>query len=407
MLDVSHMGDADTGGMLLRLLYVDDDPLLRVIAPERLRSICSEIRTACDGVEGLKAISDAMPDLILLDLEMPRMNGFDVLKKLRSSPLTLHIPVIVVTSRADDGAIELAFTSGATSFVLKPINWQLLLHQIRFVHRAANNELALVQHVAALETTRDELENTSDELRIALRKAAEASTAKSRFLASMSHELRTPLNAVIGFSSLLANESSSEEFGRHAEYARDINASGIHLLQLVNNILDIARLDTGDLTLMKMPVDVSEVMRHAVCEIMATTDTRDVVVDEVLAAGVALVMADERRLRQAFENILSNAVKFSPSGGRVVVETAMDGNGVLVRIADQGIGMRCADIQRVIEPFSQLDDQLARRFEGAGLGLPLAKRLIDLHQGTLEIISNPGEGTDVRIHLPATSSAIS
>jgi len=233
------------------------------------------------------------------------------------------------------------------------------------------------------------------------RMAAEAaSAAKTRFLTNMSHELRTPLNAIIGFSEII----SGEIFGpvgnaRYHEYATDIQRSGRHLLDVINSVLEISRSEAGKQSLKAEPVDLRYMLRD--CQRMLS--------DQCAMGGIAftlhdgevplLVSGEKAKLRQIFLNLLSNAVKFTDKGGSVHVSLSAHGREVRVEIADTGIGMTQDEIAVALTPFGQVDSRLERRYEGTGLGLPLAQSLIDLHGGALEIDSEPGSGTTVRVRF--------
>jgi signal transduction histidine kinase/HAMP domain-containing protein len=238
--------------------------------------------------------------------------------------------------------------------------------------------------------------------------AESASAAKSRFLTNMSHELRTPLNAIIGFSEMMAGEV----FGalgnpRYAGYAADIGRSGRHLLDIINSVLEITRSEIGRQTLVSEPVDLRFVL--ADCGKMLAARCGEAGISFALQAGTdaVIVPGEKAKLRQIFLNLLSNAVKFTESGGRVDVTLARHDDLVEVEVADTGIGMSPEDIAVALTPFAQVDSRLARKYEGIGLGLPLAKSLVELHGGRLEIGSTPGNGTKVRVFLPTAEIASS
>jgi len=268
--------------------------------------------------------------------------------------------------------------------------------------RAAQEAERLRAHICELEATKHALEGTTSDLETALEAAAAASQAKSQFLATMSHELRTPLNAIIGFSEMLA----SETFGplgdrRYPDYAKNICDSGRHLLDLINDILDFSKLDAGRLELHEQTFDLPEVIEGALQMMQgeaARTGIR--IIHKTPGQELPYLHADQRRVRQVLLNLLSNAVKFTPAGGTVEVTVFHRGSEVGIAVADTGIGIAAEDIPRALERFGQVDSSLSRKYEGTGLGLPLSKRLMELHDGRLELDSVVGAGTTVTILFP-------
>ncbi len=257
-------------------------------------------------------------------------------------------------------------------------------------------------HVVELEATKRELQTTAENLTKALDAAAAASQAKSQFLATMSHELRTPLNAIIGFSELLKGEL----FGpigdaRYKGYVNDVHRSGKHLLSLVNDVLDFSKIDAGHLTLQEDQIDIRETLATSLRMVAGQADSNGVTIEQEIAHDLPILRADERRIRQILLNLLSNAVKFTPRGGTVRMIAFVDEREFVVQVADTGIGMAKEDIPRALERFGQLDSDLNRKYEGTGLGLPLTKKLAELHGGRLEIESELCVGTKVTVAFPA------
>jgi signal transduction histidine kinase len=238
-------------------------------------------------------------------------------------------------------------------------------------------------------------------LRGAKEEAEAASRTKTQFLANMSHELRTPLNAIIGFSEVIRDETFGPVPGRYAEYAASIHDAGRHLLSTINDILDISKIEAGRLELRDGPVDLQWVARACTDLVRGKAEDTSVTVEIDVADGLT-VRGDEIRLKQVVLNLLSNAVKFSPAGGSVRLSASIESPSgeVTITVADSGIGMDPTEIRVALEPFGQVDSSLARRYEGTGLGLPLAKRLTELHGGRLDIESRKGNGTTVRVILP-------
>jgi signal transduction histidine kinase len=233
---------------------------------------------------------------------------------------------------------------------------------------------------------------------------AEASNrAKSSFLANMSHELRTPLNSIIGFSEVITGQHyGAGAAERYRECATYISASGQHLLRLVNDVLDVSKLAAGQLELAESVVDLGALLRDCVALLGNDAQQKAVTIATDIPAALPPLLAGELRLKQVFLNLLSNAVKFSRQGGRVTVAARLTEAGALaVSVADQGIGMKPQDIPMALEPFRQIDNALSRPYEGTGLGLPLAKMLVEKHGGTLALESTLGTGTTVTVTLPA------
>jgi signal transduction histidine kinase len=241
-----------------------------------------------------------------------------------------------------------------------------------------------------------------NELRRAKEAAEAANQAKSRFLATMSHELRNPLNAVIGFSDALLREAANPTRAQVAEFATQINTAGRQLLGLINTILDVARIEAGRFDLASDRVDVGRMVRNCVRQSDAAAQAAEITLTADVPDHLPHLRAEERRLEQALNHLLSNAVKFTEAGGAIQVGASLEADGsLLLFVRDTGIGIPEQDLERVFEPFTQLDSTLARRFEGAGLGLYMSRALVAGHGGELSLRSVPGVGTSAEIRLPA------
>lgn len=239
------------------------------------------------------------------------------------------------------------------------------------------------------------------ELRRARDLAEAGSRVKSEFLASITHELRTPLNAIIGFSELIRDQPFGPVGAQYAEYAREIHASGHQLLTMINDVLDMSKIEAGRYELNDDAIDLSDKVADCCAALAPQADQGQVRLRQEPTLDGIMVRADRRALRQVLLNVLSNAVKFTPAGGNVTVSAETTGGGDLVLVVtDTGIGIDKSALRHLFEPFRQVDGSITRRFGGTGLGLSLSRRLMALHGGALELESAPGKGTTVRIVFP-------
>jgi len=295
----------------------------------------------------------------------------------------------------------------AASVLLAALN-VLLVREIR---RRNQREVELAREHIALEEARAELlveqgklATVNQELVLSTERAEAANLAKSQFLAQMSHELRTPLHAVIGFSELISHHvSPMPSAGQIAGYADDIMKSGRHLLELINSILDLSKVEAGSTNLAEDVVPLNEVIQDSLTTIREQAILAGVAVDTSLPADMPRVRGDSTKLRQILINLLSNAVKFTQRGGSVTVSGRREQDGgFAVIVADTGIGMTEPELDIAMEPFGQVENSLARTYEGTGLGLPLARQMVELHGGRLTLRSVKGVGTSVEVYLPAS-----
>ncbi|MGE6742066.1 ATP-binding protein [Allorhizobium pseudoryzae] len=244
---------------------------------------------------------------------------------------------------------------------------------------------------------------TEEELRSAKRAAETASAHKTEFLAHVSHEIRTPLNAIIGFADMMATERLGQiGHPRYVEYANDIGRSGRHVLDIVNDLLDISKIEAGEMDLDFASVGLNETVSEAVSLVQPQANGQRVIIRTALSQSVPPVVADLRSIKQIVLNILSNAIRFTPSGGQIVVSTAYEANGsVVLRVRDTGIGMTRAELDLAMKPFRQVAGASRKRGDGTGLGLPLTKAMVDANRANFSIHSAPNEGTLVEVTFPS------
>jgi signal transduction histidine kinase len=267
--------------------------------------------------------------------------------------------------------------------------------------RARRRAAGLAARVTELEATNREFEQTAFELRRSLGMTEEALRSKIQFLASMSHELRTPLNAIIGFSELLTNEVYGKLGDSHyRDYAQDICDSGKHLLGVINDVLDISKLDTVITETYTEPLDLAEFLHKTMQMIRPQAERAGIVLTEKFDGVLPSMLTDERRLRQVLLNLLSNAIKFTAQGGNVSIAAYRQGGSVSIAVSDTGVGIAPDDIPKAMENYGQVQTGWSRTQEGTGLGLPLAKRLVELLGGSFVLESKVGVGTNIIVTFP-------
>ena len=303
--------------------------------------------------------------------------------------------VLAITAGAGM-ALQSALAATGVNLAATLVLGTLLLHEQRR-HEA---EAGLRVTAARLTETNERLTVQAGELIVARDAAEQSSRAKSNFLANMSHELRTPLNAVIGFSQLVGQDKAVPD-AKRIEYARDIETGGQHLLGLISDVLDFSKAEAGGLEIDDEDLVLNEEVAFSLRLMQPQAERAKVRLTAIGPVAPIQLRADRRRLRQIILNLLSNAIKFTDAGGKITVGLVACGDGSAELIVhDDGIGISTQNRERIFEPFFQVDDEISRKQQGTGLGLPLTKRLIELHGGTLRLDTVFGVGTTVHVLFP-------
>ena len=370
-----------------RILIVDDDRDVAEGLKDVLVDEGYEVALAPNSASAMETVAEFEAGVALLDMRIGSESGIDLIANLqRARP---DIVCVIITGNADKESAINAMRTGAYDYLQKPIDLDELFSVLDRAFEKANliqqNRLATESLIAAKED------------------AEKANMAKSAFLANISHELRTPLNAIIGFSEILKGEMFGPLGGsRYLDYAMDIHASGTHLLAVINDILDITKAEADKLEIRETPTKLSYALKGTVNMLREQIHESNLSIVEDVVGDFPLILADEVRFRQVLLNVVSNAVKFTEPYGTIRFEGKRDPDGLpIIRIRDTGIGIAAEDIPKVLLPFGQVDVSLARKYEGTGLGLPLAARLMELHGGTLTLESQLGVGTTVTLRFPA------
>ncbi len=377
------------GAPAARILLADDNADMGDYV-RRLLADRYSVELVGDGQAALAAAREHPPDLVLTDVMMPLLDGFGLLRELRADPRTSTIPVILLSARAGEESRVLGLERGA-DYLIKPFSAKELLARV-----GAQLEMARVRKEAAAELERHLLSATE-----ARHQAEAANRLKDEFLATVSHELRTPLNAVLGWVQLLQVSPFDEAATRRALATIERNARAQN--QLIEDLLDVSRIITGKLRLDVRQVDLLSVIQAAIDVVRPTAETKGVRIQAVLDPLAGPVSGDPGRLQQVVWNVLANAIKFTPRGGRVQIRLERINSHVEIVVADTGIGIDPAFKPYVFERFRQADASSSRPYGGLGLGLAIVRHLVDLHGGTVRAESEgSGQGATFVIGLPLT-----
>lgn len=354
---------------------------MRELASAKLVEAGYHVYTADNGAEALALLKKNGADLVISDLDMPVMSGFELTEAIRRDKKFGDTPVMVITASDRGDAVDRAFAAGATSFLAKPMNWSLFHHAVKFVLRAHDDR-------RALQVARDQAEA--------------GAKFKDSLMSVMSHELRTPLNAIIGFGQLIADQLAKESDNLHREYADYIVDGGRRLLNSVSDMLLASDARSGPITLNEADVTLGVIVDDAITGVEKPLQLAEAKTVLKICSRDIEIRCDRALISRAIRKLVDNSVKFSPKGVEITIGAAVTSKGDLaIMVKDNGPGVKAESLHDLTAPFALMDMSLRRSREGLGLGLPLVKVIADAHGGSFRIDSRPGEGTRAILMLPS------
>ncbi|HVU10350.1 MAG TPA: ATP-binding protein [Phototrophicaceae bacterium] len=368
---------------MTRILIIEDETLLREEVMDWLTFEGYEVIGAKDGVDGVETAFRYHPELVISDITMPRLDGYGVLLELRSNPMTAAIPFIFVTARAAHDDVRKGMASGADDYITKPFTRNELLQAIESRLQKKEGEI-------------QKKEGEISDLQAALVAEREQRLLKGKLVAMFSHDFRNPLTSILSSSNLLRNYSDRMDEKRRAEHLFRIEASVKQLIQMLDDMLLVSQMDSGNLSYTPKILNSEEFLEEIVNEFQAIyVNSYDIALENQFSGTM---LADPRLLRPVVVNLLSNAIKYSPSGSEITVTSTRDHEQFVLTVADHGIGIPEEDQMRLFEAFQRGSN--VGQISGTGLGLAIVKQAIGLHGGSIRVESKVNVGTKMMVSLP-------
>ncbi len=373
------------------ILVIDDEVATLRTLSAGLQDMGHRVTTAATGREALALLRKQPFNIVIADMKLPDIGGLEILETTKE--LNPEVAVIMITSRASIEMAAEAINEGAYAYILKPGAMSELATIINY---ALREQRLLIENRKLVES----LQRSNKSLEEVNRALEWASHAKSDFMAKMSHELRTPLNVIIGFSELMLDQMPGEVNEEQRQCLGDILTSGQHLLGLINDVLDLSKIESGKVELRLRNIALGDVLQSLRNTMMPMLTPRKQSLDIEVEEGLPRVRANEAKVRQVLFNLVSNSAKFTSDGGKLKIVAAMKGNWCQVSVVDDGIGIKKKDQERIFEPFYQIDSSIAGEKQGTGLGLALVKQIVEQHGGQIWVESEHGKGSRFIFTLP-------
>jgi signal transduction histidine kinase len=392
----------------LRVLIVDDDEVDRLNVTRALSKSGLPIEwvEATTGAEATELLSGSVFDCVFLDYYLPDQDGLVLLRDLRAAGI--KVPLIILTGQGDEQIAVESMKAGASDYLSKSrLGVDRLIYVLKNAVRIYRAELQVSIAYEELQETNKLLLNQNEELtrqqqqiRIQNLELLKASRLKSQFLATMSHELRTPMNAIIGFSQVLLRESKGDLNAHQHTMVERILSNSRNLLCLVNDILDLSKIEAGRLELKPEPCDILQLTEATVSQLRALAEEKNLLVRVESHLAHSRAFNDSMRVRQVLVNLVSNAIKFTETGEILIRLNEPEPNRIAIAVQDPGIGIAASEIDQIFEVFRQIDQTINRQYGGTGLGLAITRSLVEMMGGSISVQSQLGVGSTFRIEIP-------
>jgi signal transduction histidine kinase len=389
-----------------RILYIEDNPESRALVRNVLEARGFDVIEASDGIAGIDLAISAHPDLILCDIEMPGIDGYETATRLRSYRGLDGCPIVVLTSHGDRG---LSLSIGCDGYIEKPIDVEKFPGQLREFLKGKREKVKTTDERRYLreysQSLVERLEATVRELTAANSRLRAAARSKTEFMQNLSHELATPLTPITGYLKILKSEKTGALSEPQRKIIDSMQTASERLSRTIDNLVDFATLESGGYAIHRDTFDPIAATKAVLDEEKLKAKSRRITVELVVDALPATGWGDERKLKQALGNILDNAIKFSPHGSQVLLRVMADAQRLAFEVYDQGEGMLADEAEKVFDPFFHADRAGDERAPGAGLGLPVAKQIIEAHGGRISAESPPKYQPDSKHHFSGTKVA--
>ena len=396
--------DSENKQVRPRILIVDDDANNLRVFERTLEPLNLDIIKAHSGQQALEVAHRHDFFLILMDVQMPDMDGFETATLILGHPKTRHIPIIFVTAIAKDETFEFkGYENGAVDYLTKPINDTFLISKVSVFLQLWQQRQSLLENHKEVEQLNQELTQTIAELEIARNAAEDASKLKSEFLSNVSHELRSPLNAIMALSQILSKNKNDTLSQKEVNTVGIIHRSGKELMRLIDDILDLAKVEAGMIEIEVETFSLQNLLEAIVEQQAPIAAAKTQPLNLMLQVSDQLptmIQTDPLRLSQIIRNLVSNAIKFTPKGSVTISVKALSPSHFSISVSDTGIGIKPENLQSIFEAFKQEDASVTRRFGGTGLGLSISSNMVQLLDGKIHIQSELNKGSCFTVELP-------